>query len=104
MTFSYCADQTCRKRITDVGRPQILLIGIETHVCVQQTALDLLRMQMQPVILTDAVSSRRPHDREIALHRMRAAGAVVTTVESALFELVHESGTDRFKKILPLVR
>jgi nicotinamidase-related amidase len=79
-------------------------VGIETHICVQQTALDLLRMKMQPVVLADAAGSRRPQDREIALHRMRAAGAVVTTVESALFELVHESGTDLFKKILPLVR
>lgn len=104
MTFSFCADEACRQHISSVLRPQVLLIGIEAHVCVQQTALDLLRIQMQPVVLADAVGSRRVQDREIALHRMRAAGVIVTTVESALFELVHESGTELFKKILPLVR
>lgn len=104
MTFSFCADEACRARVTEVTRPQVLLVGIETHVCVQQTALDLLRLGMQPVVLADAVGSRRPFDCQIALDRMRAAGVIVTTVESAIFELVHEAGTERFKRILPLVR
>jgi nicotinamidase-related amidase len=104
MTFSFCADQACRERIGTVLRPQVLLAGIESHVCVQQTALDLIGMQMQPFVLADAVSSRRPLDYDIALHRMRQAGAIVTTVEAAIFELVHESGTEPFKRILPLVK
>lgn len=103
-TFSFCADTSCREHITALLRPQVLLIGIETHVCVQQTALDLLELQMQPFVLADAVSSRRVFDRDVALERMRAAGAIVTTVESAIFQLVHEAGTERFKRILPLVR
>ncbi len=103
MTFSFCADPDCRRKLPST-RPQVLLVGIEAHVCVQQTALDLLGLQMRPVVLADAVGSRRPFDCQIALDRMRAAGVVVTTVESAIFELVHESGTDRFKRILPIVR
>jgi len=103
-TFSFCADEACRTRVSTVMRPQVLLVGIETHVCVQQTALDLLAMQMRPVVLADAVGSRRPFDRQIALDGMRAAGVMITTVESAIFQLVHESGTELFKRILPLVR
>jgi len=103
-TFSFCADPACRERVLSVGRPQVLLIGIETHVCVQQTSLDLLDMQMQPMVLADAVGSRRPTDYQVALDGMRAAGVVVTTVESAIFQIMHESGTELFKRILPLVR
>ena len=104
MTFSFCADAACRQRVSGVLRPQVLIVGIETHVCVYQTALDLLAMQMRPVVLADAVGSRRPFDSAIALDGLRAAGVRVTTVESAIFQLVHEAGTDRFKRILPIVR
>ena len=104
MTFSLCADAACRRRISEVLRPQVLIVGIETHVCVYQTALDLLAMQLRPIVLADAVSSRRPLDGAIALDGLRAAGAGVTTVESAIFQLVHEAGTDRFQRILPIVR
>ena len=104
MTFSYCADPACRARLAAVGRPQVLLVGIEAHVCVQQTALDLLDLQMQPYVLADAVGSRWTFDCEIALAGMRTAGVVVTTVESAIFRMLHEAGTARFKRILPLVR
>ena len=104
LTFSFCADAACRQRITGVARPQVLLVGIETHVCVLQTALDLLEMQMTPYVLADAVGSRRPVDHNTALDLLRQAGAVVTTVESAIFRLVHAAGTDLFKRILPIVR
>ena len=104
MTFSFCADEGCWRRISSLERPQVLLVGIETHVCVQQTALDLLGLQMQPVVLADAVGSRRVFDSQIALERMRAAGVLVTTVEAAIFEFLHAAGTELFKRILPLVR
>jgi isochorismate hydrolase len=104
LTFSFCADKKCRERIAAVLRPQVLLVGIEAHVCVYQTALDLLEMQMQPVVLADAVGSRRVLDYQVALDGLRAAGAVVTTVESAIFQLLHESGTELFKRMLPLVK
>jgi isochorismate hydrolase len=102
--FSCCADTRLRARLSEVLRPQVLIVGIEAHVCVLQTALDLLAMQMRPFILADAVGSRRVLDCQVALDGLRAAGAIVTTVESAIFQLVHESGTEMFKRILPLVR
>jgi nicotinamidase-related amidase len=103
-TFSFCADESCCARIRSVARPQVLLVGIEAHVCVYQTALDLLDLHLQPVVLADAVGSRRPLDYEVALAGLRAAGVLVTTVESAIFQLVHAAGTDLFKRILPLVK
>jgi len=103
-TFSFCADAACRQRITAAARAQVLLVGIETHVCVLQTALDLLEMQMTPYVLADAGGSRRAADHDVALDLLRQAGAIVTTVESAIFRLVHAAGTDLFKRILPIVR
>lgn len=104
LSFSLMRDDALRERITTLGRPRVLLVGVETHVCVQQTALDLLGASMTPYVLADAVGSRRPTDRAVALDRLRAAGAVVTTVESAIFELLEVSGTDLFKRLLPIVR
>jgi nicotinamidase-related amidase len=103
MTFSCCACDAGMSALP-AARPQVLIAGIETHVCVQQTVLDLLRAGRQPVVLADAVSSRRVMDREVALQRMARAGAVVTTVESAIYELMHEAGTDLFRRVLPLVK
>ena len=103
-TFSVCGDPRCKERLAALGRPQVLLVGVETHVCVRQTALDLLAARMQPVVLTDAVGSRRPDDRQIALDGLRAAGVAVTTVEAAIFDLLVRSGTELFKRILPIVR
>ena len=103
-TFSVCADEGCRAAVASAQRPQVLLVGIETHVCVQQTAVDLLEMQMRPFVLADAVGSRRTLDHEVALHHLRGLGVAVTTVESVIFALVRESGTELFKRILPIVR
>lgn len=103
-TFSFIAHEPGRKHLAALLRPQVLLIGIEAHVCVYQTALDLLAMQLRPVVLADAVGSRSPTDYQVALDGLRAAGVVVTTVESAIFQLVNESGTELFKRILPLVK
>lgn len=83
---------------------QIVVCGIESHVCVQQTVLDLLANDFQVVIAADAVSSRRVFDLNIALDRMRANGAEVTSTESILFELLNESGTPEFKAISKLIK
>jgi nicotinamidase-related amidase len=104
LTFSFCADPACRTRIVALERPQVVIVGIEAHVCVLQTALDLLAMSLRPVVLADAVGSRRALDYSVALDGMRAAGITVTTVESAIFQLLHEAGTDLFKRMLPVIR
>ncbi|MGZ8667764.1 MAG: isochorismatase family protein [Solirubrobacterales bacterium] len=85
------------------GRDQALLCGVETHVCVNQTALDLLGEGVEVHVADDAVGSRTEDNRRIGLEKMEGAGALVTSVETALFELVGRAGTDEFKRVQKLV-
>lgn len=86
------------------GIHKILVVGIETHVCVQQTVLDLLAEGFSVYIAADAVGSRFKIDYETALRRMDSAGATLTTTEAALFEWCDEAGTPEFKQISKLVQ
>lgn len=101
--FSACIPPMVRE-LGLLSRNQVIVAGIETHVCVQLTVLDLLREGRQVWVCADAVSSRRVIDRDVALSRMRQAGAVVTTTESVIFELLGEAGSDEFKRILKIVK
>jgi nicotinamidase-related amidase len=85
------------------GRDQALVCGIETHVCVSQTAHDLLDRGIEVHVASDAVSSRTLENKELGLHKMEGSGAVLTSVETALFELVGAAGTDEFKQVQRLV-
>ena len=85
------------------GRDQALVCGIEAHVCVNQTTLDLLAAGVEVHVASDAVGSRFDSNKQVGLHRMERAGAVITSVETALFELVGRAGTDEFKQIQGLV-
>jgi nicotinamidase-related amidase len=102
--FSCCDDDNLVTRMRTLNKPHVIVTGIETHVCVQQTAFDLLESGFQPFVLADAVGSQRPSDYAVALERMRAAGVAITTVESAIYELMVRSGTELFKRILPIVK
>jgi nicotinamidase-related amidase len=86
------------------GRPTVLLAGIEAHVCVLQTALDLLGRGLTVFVAADAVSSRDPADRDVALRRLERAGAVLTTAETAAFEWLGSAGAPAFKSISLLVQ
>lgn len=83
---------------------QVVLCGIESHVCVLQTTLDLLSNGFQVHVASDAVSSRRKFDYDIALQRMNSNNAEITLTESVLFELLEVCGTDQFKTISKLVK
>jgi nicotinamidase-related amidase len=85
-------------------RDQVLLCGIEAHVCVNQTAEDLLATGREVHVVRDAVTSRTPENRDLGVHKMEHSGAVVTSVETALFELLREAGTPEFKEIQSLVK
>ncbi|MFN3148588.1 isochorismatase family protein [Bremerella sp.] len=100
--FSSC--QSIATKLEELNRPKILMAGIEAHVCVQQTALDLLSLGYDVYLATDAVGSRFSHDYEIALRRMESTGVTLTTTEAALFEWCREAGTPQFKQISQLVR
>jgi nicotinamidase-related amidase len=86
------------------GRDQALICGIETHVCVWQTAADLLGQGTNVHVARDAVTSRTGENRQLGLERMRDAGAVITSVETALFELLGEAGGPEFKAIQGLIK
>ena len=85
-------------------RFQVIVAGIEAHVCILQTALDLIAAGFHVFVPADAVSSRNRLDREMALQRLAASGAVITTTESVLFEWCELSGTPAFKKLSQLVK
>jgi nicotinamidase-related amidase len=85
------------------GRDQVLLSGVETHVCVNQTALALLDSGIEVQVAEDAVGSRFDENKRVGLHKVERAGAVMTSVETALFELLGKAGTDEFKRVQRLI-
>lgn len=101
--FSACVPEVA-EQIKQHGRPAVIVVGIEAHVCIQQTVLDLLREQRTVYVCADATGSRRQFDAQIALHRMRQAGAIVTTTESLLFEMLGSAQGSAFKRILEIVK
>jgi len=104
MTFSCGKHQPFMDALAACGRPTILLAGIEAHVCIYQTALDLLAAEYEVHVVADAVSSRDPENRAVAIEKMRHAGAEITTVETALFELLVTAEHERFRDILRIVK
>lgn len=104
MTFSCCDDTNIAGKLEKYGKKNVILAGIETHVCVLQTTLDLLQAGYLPVVIEDCVSSRSLSDKRIAIERMRQEGAIISSLESVLFELTRVSGTDTFKIISKLVK
>ena len=103
-TVSCGRDPGLRAAVEATGRSQVICTGIETHVCVLQTALDLLEAGFRVHVPHDAVNSRRPADKHWALERLQASGAQITTTESALFELVERCDTPDFKTVATLVK
>lgn len=103
-TFSCWGDDAIRQKIQDSGRHQMILCGIETHICVLQTALDLLRAGYEVILVEDCVSSRKLSDKETALRRIVQEGAVITSYESLLFELMETSLHPHFKEISELIK
>lgn len=86
------------------NKRNIIVFGVETHVCVLQTTLDLLEAGYNPIIVEDCVSSRKLNDKNIAIERMRQEGAIISSLESILFELCRKAGSDTFKIISKLVK
>jgi nicotinamidase-related amidase len=102
--FSAAGSDAFTAQLRRSERDQVLLCGIESHVCVNQTADDLIRQGLEVHVARDAVSSRTEDNRELGLHKMEQAGAVLTSVETALFELLGAAGTPEFKEIQKLVK
>jgi nicotinamidase-related amidase len=102
--FSCCGAEEFNKRIKGFNKRQIVVIGIEAHVCVLQTVHDLLHQGYFVYVPYDATSSRKESDYKNALDRMRQAKAVIGSVESAIFELLEKAGTPVFKEISKIIK
>lgn len=102
--FSSCGSQSFIEKLQATGASQIVLCGLESHICVNQTAHDLLDKNYEVHVLTDCVGSRFSHDKEAALGKMQASGAVPSTIETALFELLGDARHEQFKEIQSLIK
>jgi len=102
--FSCTVNPDLNARLAGSGRDQVVICGIEAHVCVLQTALGLLPLDLVPVVVADATSSRREASRELALARMGRAGVEVVTTEMVLFEWLERAATPEFKELSALIR
>lgn len=103
-TFSCCGTPAFVAALEGIDRPNVLVAGIEAHVCVYQTVVDLVESGYFVQVVADAVSSRTVRNRDIALTRVHDEGAVLTSVEMALLEMTREAGTDLFREMLKVVR
>lgn len=104
MSFSCCSDEGIQERINQLGRKKIIVTGMEAHICVLQTVLDLIDKGFQVHLVSDAVISRKKENWRVGLTMASSAGAVITTTETVLFQLLRRSGTPEFKKLAKLVR
>ncbi len=104
MCFSGQADDAVGSEIRRSGRKQLLICGIETHICVEQTALDLVHEGFEVHVAADAVSSRTQANWEIGLSKMERNGVMVTSAEMAIYEMLTEAGTPEFREILEFVK
>lgn len=102
--FSCCANENFKTKLAALNRKQIILTGIETHVCIYQTAMDLLAEGYQVDIAADAVSSRTKANKKTALRRLAAEGANITSTEMALFELLRTAQHPNFRQIANLIK
>lgn len=102
--FSQRLDSANFDSANNDAKHRALLCGVETHVCVQQTALDLLADGYQVLLAVDATGTRHRLDYDVALRRMESAGVVLTTTEAAMFEWCQQAGTAEFKQISQLVK
>jgi len=104
MTFDCCAEPSFKKALEGTGASQVILTGIEAHICILQTSLALLEGGYGVFIPADAVASRAKHNWNRALEAIRDAGGCIGSTEMYLFQLLGVAGTERFRKLSPLVR
>lgn len=104
MTFSCAGEPRFLRELETIGRKTVLMCGIETHVCINQTAHDLLQMEYRVHVVRDAVSSRTEPDWVTGIEKMRDSGCVITCTEAAILELTRDASRPEFKQILQIVK
>lgn len=104
MTFSCLGDEKIAKAVRNVGKKNVIVCGVEAHICVLQTCMDLKEHGFRPILVTDCIASRDNKDRDMAVNRAIQEGVTVTTSEAILFELLGKAEGDTFKVISRLVK
>jgi nicotinamidase-related amidase len=104
LCFSCLASESFARHLQATGRSQVVLIGVEAHVCIMQTALDMLKAGYAVHVPYDAVASRHKRDWKYALLRLANGGVEISTVESVVYEWLYKAGTDSFREVLPLLK
>ncbi len=104
ISFSCCKNEHFIQALKATNRNQILIVGIEAHICVYQTAVALVQLGYEVEVVTDAVSSRTIENKNVALQKMSNAGVTLTSTEMALFELLEVAEGEQFKEILKIVK
>jgi len=104
LTFSCCGNEAFLNQLKQSGRTQIIITGMETHVCVLQTVIELLGEEFEVHVVKDAVMSRSSDNKQTAMETMTLAGAVPTCTEAVVFQLLKIAGTESFKKLSKLVK
>ncbi|MGI6011380.1 MAG: isochorismatase family protein [Ruminococcus sp.] len=104
IAFSSYREREIMDLIDRWGKKNVIVCGIEAHICVLQTCIDLKAAGYQPVLVTDCISSRRKQDKEMGIWRAAQEGVLVTTYEAILFELLERAGSETFKKISKLIK
>ncbi len=102
--FSACLENGFLETVRQFNRPKIVITGMETHVCLMQTGLDLINAGYQLHVVKNAVASRFKTDWQTGLDLFREAGAVITTAEIVIFQWARRSNTDQFRQLLPIVK
>ncbi len=102
--FSVCRNEDFLQKVKNTGVKQLVLAGMETHVCVLQSALDFIQQGFQVYVAADCVCSRKEFDYETAIKRMVQKGVTITSTEMVLFELMQEAGSEKFKSISQIVK
>ena len=102
--FSCFGNGDFLKKLKELKRDNIILCGIESHVCIMQTALDGLKSEYSVFFVKDAISSRTENNRKTGFERMSQAGAIPVSTEMAMFELLREAGTDKFKQMVGMIK
>jgi len=105
LEFSACASDAARElTLKQLAGPQIILVGMETHICILQTALDLLHAGKQVHVVADGVASRGSAQHKNGLRRMQQAGCILTNWESVCYEVAYAAGTDQFREVLKIMK
>jgi nicotinamidase-related amidase len=103
-SFSCCGNPEFAERLKSGGKKQVILIGMESHVCVYQTAIDLIAKNYEVYPVIDAISSRFPVNRQLGFDAMKNLGCKLTSVEMSLFEMLREATGEKFKKIVRIIK